>query len=34
MVDIGALRALGGSDSGDECPEPPIIGPLGDVWRS
>jgi hypothetical protein len=31
VVDIGAL---GGSDLGDEHPEPPIIGPLGDVRRS
>jgi hypothetical protein len=31
MVDIGALRASGGSDSGDEQPKPPIIG---DVRRS
>jgi hypothetical protein len=28
IVDIGAL---GGSDSGDEHLEPPIVGPLGDV---
>jgi hypothetical protein len=34
VVDTGALRALGGSDSGDERPEPPIIGPLGGVRRS
>jgi hypothetical protein len=30
-VDTGALRALGGSNSGDEQPKPPIIG---DVRRS
>jgi hypothetical protein len=30
-VDIGALRALGGSDSGDELPKSLIIG---DVWWS
>jgi hypothetical protein len=34
MVDIGALRALGGSNSGDERPKPPITGPSGDVRRS
>jgi hypothetical protein len=31
VVDIGALRALGGSNSGDKRPKPPIIGPLRDV---
>jgi len=31
VVDTGALRASGGSDSGDEQPEPPIAG---DVRRS
>jgi hypothetical protein len=34
VVDTGALRASEGSDSGEERPEPPITGPLGDVRRS